>query len=164
MATPRAELFQNSALSTNVTALRAPTVLKRIGKERGPSLNELVLCMGIGVDVLLDDVTLRIGDRSGCLAGWGLPTYGDMSGCLSGWYPTYGDRSGCLAGWCHHTYGNRSGDLAGWGHPMYWERKRCPLDDVVLSSGKEKDALLDEFVLCTGEARSRCFVGRSSQS
>ena len=25
--------------------------------------------LGIGVDVLLDDVTLRIGDRSGCLAG-----------------------------------------------------------------------------------------------
>ena len=25
--------------------------------------------LGIGADVLLDDVTLRIGDRSGCLAG-----------------------------------------------------------------------------------------------
>ena len=28
-----------------------------------------ILLMGIGADVLLDDVTLRIGDRSGCLAG-----------------------------------------------------------------------------------------------
>ena len=67
-----------------MTASRAPTVLKRIGKERGPSLNELVLCMGIGVDVLMDEVVLctgigvdalmdevvlRIGERSGCLDG-----------------------------------------------------------------------------------------------